>query len=589
LLWLIPVGVLVLTAGWIGIRGWIAKENLEAARMLVSELRTQASAMALPEIPSTFAALSERTATARSLTSDPVWRLGELVPWAGENLRVVRELAELTDDVVIALDPVVDLTETLDPAVLAPVDGAVPLEPFLDAAPLVRDLAATFVTIEARAGAIDATGTIGPIADARAELVALIGEAAPGIASAGELVPLLPALLGAETPRTYVVMFQNNAEPRSLGGTALSFALVTIDAGRIQLQQTVPTGGNFPLREDPILPVPDGFGEIFPGAFGQYVPNATTRPSSVTASQQVYEEWRLSRGVTADGVLSIDAVTLGYLLRATGPITLSTGDVLESSTVTGFLLNTVLQRFDTGDVLGDNAAQDQIYGEAVAQTFAKLSGGAFDVPTLASAIMQGFAERRMTFWSPDEDEQASLFATGLSHDLPESDETTDRIGVYVNDNVGSKLGFYQTATLTTASGVCSDDGRQVHRVVVGLYSLLDPALAPGLSPSILGQYVREGLQPGVQRTMLFVYAPPGSTILGATVEGKPVTLHALHDTDHPVARLVVLVEPATSAIVIVDIAMGEPGERDVEVEMTPLVVPTQRSVETLDCSTVAAD
>lgn len=578
----------MLAAAWIGARGWLAKESLQEARALVSELRVQASGMALADIQPTFSTLAARTATARSLTGDPVWRLAEYIPWAGENLRVVRELAELTDDVVIALDPVIDLTATLDPAVLAPVDGAVPLEPFQEAAPLVRDLADAFPEILARAEAVDATGTIGPVAEARDELVGLIGEAAPGIASAGELVPMLPALLGADAPRTYVVMFQNNAEARSLGGTALSFALVTIDAGRIQLQETRPAGsGNFPFRTDPILPIPDGFEQVFPGAFGQFIANATTRPSSVTASQQVYEEWRLSQGITADGVLSIDAVTLGYLLRATGPITLSTGDVLESSTVTGFLLNTVLQRFDSGDILADDAAQDRVYGEAVAQTFAKLSSGAFDVPALASAIMQGFTERRMTFWSPVEEEQASLFATGLTHDLPESDAATDRIGVYVNDNVGSKLGFYQTATLTTASGVCSDDGRQVHRVVVGLYSLLDPALAPGLSPSILGQYVREGLQPGVQRTMLFVYAPPGSTILGATVEGQPVTLHALHDTDHPVARLVVLVEPATSAIVIVDIAMGEPGRRALEVEMTPLVVPTQQSVETLDCSTVA--
>lgn len=578
----------MLGATWIGVRGWLAKESLEEARTLVSELRVQASAMALTEIPVTFDALSQRTATARSLTSDPVWRVAEYLPWAGENLRVVRELAELTDDVVIALEPVVGLTATLDPAVLAPVDGAVPLEPFLDAAPLVRDLAATFLDLEARANAIDATGTVGPVADARDELVGLVAEAAPGIASAGQLVPLIPALLGAESPRNYVVMFQNNAEPRSLGGTALSFALVTIDAGRIQLQRTVPAGGgNFPMRTDPILPVPDGFDQIFPGAFGQFIPNATTRPSSVTASQQIFEEWRLSQGVTADGVLSMDAVTLGYLLAATGPITLSTGDVLESSTVTSFLLNTVLQRYDSGDILADDAAQNQVYGEAVAQTFAKLSGGSFDVPTLASAIMQGFAERRMTFWSSAEDEQSALLATGLTHDLPASDADTDRIGVYVNDNVGSKLAFYQTATLTTASGVCTDDGRQVHRVIVGLYSLLDPALAPGLSPSILGQYAREGLQPGVQRTMLFVYAPPGSTILGATIEGQPVTLTSLHDTDHPVARLVALVEPATSAIVIVDIAMAEPGQRQLEVEMTPLIHPSQKSVDALDCSTVA--
>ena len=46
---------------------------------------------------------------------------------------------------------------------------------------------------------------------------------------------LLPAMLGADGPRNYLVLFQNNAEWRSLGGIAGAAALIRTDGGSMQL------------------------------------------------------------------------------------------------------------------------------------------------------------------------------------------------------------------------------------------------------------------------------------------------------------------------------------------------------------------
>lgn len=587
-IWLAPTLLLVAAVAWVGARGWLAKTALEEAQALVSELKIEAGAMNLPGIEPIYGRIADRTAEARALTTDPIWRAAELVPVLGSNLEVVRVLAESTDEVMVAVEPLVDMASELGPASFAPQDGAIPLDPFVRAGPLVESASTAISGVNDRVLALDASGTIGPVANARDRFLSLIGDVLPPLDAAAQIVPMIPALLGAEGAQTYVVMFQNNAELRSLGGTALSFARITIDGGRIQLEESVPAGlDNFPAYPASPIPVPDGFEAIYPAAFGRFIANATLRPSFPSAAEITYRNWIDRRGVEADVVISIDAVALSYLLRATGPVTLSTGDTLDSTNATRFLLNEVLQRYQTGDVVRDNRLQDQVYGEAVSQTFAKLSSGAFDVPTMASAMLQAFSERRMAIWSADPDQQVRIAAVGMDNDLPESDATTDVLGLYVNDYVGSKLNFYLGSSLTTQSAVCSADGRQVHRLIAVFNNLIAPDQVAGLSPSITGAYARFGVPLAYQRLMLFGYAPEGSQFIGASIDGQPVQLEDLHDTTSPVAKLVIAPPPGVSSTVVLDVLMAQPGERELETIVTPQVNPTARSEAVLDCSTVA--
>ncbi|MEO5920109.1 MAG: DUF4012 domain-containing protein [Pseudolysinimonas sp.] len=587
---MIPVALLVAAVAWVGVRGLLAKGELEEAQALIREMKQSALDFDLPAVGTTFNEVKQHSEAARGLTSDPVWRLFEFIPWAGGNLTVVREVAATAADTVVALEPLADLASSLDPAALAPVDGAIPIEPFEKAVPIVQAASARISELTIEVGEIDASSAIGPVADARKRVADLLESTAPALETASSLLPLVPPLLGSEGVKTYVVMFQNNAEARSLGGTALSFAQITIDHGHLSLIQTVPAGyGNFPYFDSSPIPTPDGVDEVYPGSFGRFIVQATLRPSFPSAAEITSATWSIARGVHADGVISLDAVALSYVLRATGPIPLSTGDVLDADNVVRLLLNEVLQRYNSGDIEADNVAQDAVYSEAVAQTFSKLSGGQFDVAALMRSVAQGFTEQRFSYWSATPADQATIAAAGLVNDVPQSDDETDRVGLYVNDSLGAKLDFYLRTALVTASAVCTDDGRQVHRLSYTLQNELDPASVGSLSPLIAGvNYVQKGIGRGDQLTTIFVYAPPGSTFLGATVDGAPVVLQPLHDTDHPVARIMVLAHPGGSTAVSLDIAMGSPGDRALEVETTPGVYPTAVATGALDCSTVPA-
>ena len=407
------------------------------------------------------------------------------------------------------------------------------------------------------------------------------------------MINIGPEALGADGPRNYVILFQNNAEARALGGTSLSFTLLTLDKGRLALGDAIPAGfGDFENFPESVIPIPDGVDALYGSEFGRAVSNVTVRPSFQNAAETTQEMWKRRFGTDIDGVISVDPVALGYLIRGTGPIALSTGDVLTSETLVPLLLNTLYMRFWSGDspseVFADNLAQDLVYAEIVEKTFSELLDGNTEPELLLSALDQAVSERRLLMWSPHQKDQAVIEALAMDGALPESTETTDRVGVYFQENVGSKMNYYLKQSVSLGQAACRADGKASYRVGVDLTNGMPADAATSISPSILGTFVREKLEPGVQRMIVMVYAPPGSQIVGATVDGAPVQLESLHDTDYPVAKLVVSMKPGATSKMAIDVVAVGTGKKALEAQVTPMVSPTTISDLPLDCATVAA-
>ncbi|TQL48618.1 uncharacterized protein DUF4012 [Homoserinimonas aerilata] len=574
--------LLIAAAAWIGLRALQAKTELETAQGLVGTLKTQLVTFEMDGATETLDNLKQHTSSARDLTGDPIWRVAEVFPGLGKNLTVVRELAEATDDVVVdVIAPLIGVAETIDPSSLAPVDGAINLQPLQDALPVLSGANGQMQTIVAKVKNVDSEGTISQVSAAQKQLAGLLDSVAPTLDTLDRMLAVVPGLLGADGPRNYIVMFQNNAEARALGGTALSFVGVSTDQGRITIGQALPAGlGNFDRYETSVLPIPDGAEQIYSGgAYGTFIPNVTVRPSFTTAAQLTQEMFSRKYGDVSDGVISIDPVALSYVLGATDPVTLSTGDVLDRDSLVPFLLNGIYQKYSA-------LAQDAIYAETVDAVVDRILGGSLDPAELIKALVRGWDENRVLFYSNHEDVQAVLTELGQKGELPLSDSETDRVGVYFQENVGSKLNFYLQQKVTLAKATCRDDGRQTYRVTVDLTSTVPADAGSTLSPSILGNYEHEGLNPGAQRMVQLIYAPPGSTINSATVNGGPLALGSYHDEAYPVSRVQLLVEPGATVTISYDITAPEAGEKALEAQITPMVNPTTIEESTLDCATV---
>src|SRR5690606_14461807 len=156
------------------------------------------------------------------------------------------------------------IADKVDPASFAPKDGAVDLEPFEEAGPVLIDANSKIGEVLELANKIDTSGVIGQVAEAKTKFVSLLKGVAPNIDLLATLVPFLPPTLGSEGPRTYVVMFQNPAESRALGGGALSFAVMRVDNGHIDLEDSFPAStGNFQHYPTSVIPIPDGAEAVY--------------------------------------------------------------------------------------------------------------------------------------------------------------------------------------------------------------------------------------------------------------------------------------------------------------------------------------
>ncbi|MGK3953432.1 DUF4012 domain-containing protein [Microbacterium sp. I2] len=581
--------LLVAAVGWIGVRGLMAKNDLEGAQNQVGDLKKQVLAFDVDGAASTLDAIAAHTSRAASLTDDPVWRAAEYLPLLGPNLTAVRELAAVTDQTIDGVvRPLLSAVSVMDPGSLQPKDGAIDLAPFVAAAEPVSLANASMQQVLTRAEAIPDGNTLGPVRDARAKVVGMLAEISPVLSALNMMVPLLPTAMGADGPRYYALMFQNPAEPRALGGAALSFTLIEVDNGKLNLEATVAAStGSFSKYPESVIPIPDGAEKVYPsGEFGTFIAEASARPSFTTAGEMVTETWKRQFGQDLDGVLSIDPIALGYVLRATGPIKIGKGDVLDENSLVPLLLNGVYLRYADYSPKAANARHDALYARVVAAVFGELTGGDLDAKKLMAALAQGWDERRILFWSAHPEEEAQIAELGLNGEMPITDDSTVRAGLYLQDSIGSKLSFYLRQSATLSHGQCFDDGRTYYRVAIDLTNTLDDAVAPGLPFHITGEWERVGAGVGVNRMTVRLYAPPGSRIVGATVDDAPIALEDMHDTDYPVGKTVVEVLPGGRLSLVYYFTLDGDKGREFEAQITPLVTPTKVTTSALDCSSV---
>jgi hypothetical protein len=580
-------GVLIVALaflGWAGSRVFVVYQEVTAVQSEAKALASSASKLKLDGLESGFSSIAAHVYNARAVAEEPIWQFMSGVPGLGQNLVATKELVGLLGDALTLAEPLVEWAANFEFSSLSPTNGALPVPEIRAALEQLQDFGASLPSLVGRAEAIDTSGTLGPIRDGAETVAMALSTARDAFDDVKDLSQVLPTMLGEDGPRTYVVAFINSAELRSLGGTALSFAQLTIDEGKISLDDIIPAGsGGFPKKPvDPIVPVPVGFEALLPGTYGRAVPNLTIRPSFASAAEQIVANFKVYRGTEVDDVIGVDALALKSIVDATGSFELSTGDVVDASNVVDLLLNEVYIRYQSKASGGANA-QDAVYSETVSEVFGRIMSGKFNVARLFSNISQDMDEGHVSFWSSDPDIQAAFTPFGADNGLPVTDEDVERVGIYFVDYIGSKLGYYLESDVVLGSAVCGPDIQQ-RRVAVTLTNTLAPE-----DVKSVGRYVRGANNaPGLERIVVLVYAPPGSTFLGATLDGQPATTGQFSDDGHPVARYTLDMLPGESRTLVVDYQSGMAGQRPLQADLTPTIKGTTVTSSGTQCQLVGA-
>lgn len=498
-----------------------------------------------------LAKLQASTTTARTRTDGPLWDAGAAIPFVGNNVAAVQTASASLDDIAQrALPPIVDTSTSLDADVFRPDDGTFPLETFATLAPSINK-AATVLTENRRAiDGIDTTALLGTIDDSVTELQDKIGTAEYAAASASRTLRLAPQMLGADGKRTFLLLFQNNAEARSSGGIVGAFALVSAEDGKISFdeQLTISDLDKFP---EPVTKLTDNEKVTYDALLAQDIRNVTYTPDFPRTAVIARTMVEKSLDVDIDGVLSIDPVALSFLLKGTGPVKISDDVTLTSANASEILLSTVYARFS------DPADQDEFFADAAQKVFDAALSGKGDIRKTLLALREGTGERRVMLWFADEDAESVLDDTRLNGRLP-GESTTPHVGVYINDATQSKMQYYLSTESSVESLSC-DDGVQTLKVTTTLTSTA-PADAAELPEYITGAN-RERVSPGDQQLSVRVFAPWGGELKTLEVDGKRTAYGVGRSGERPVLTTPVLLTPGQSTTLVSTVTSG-PGQRD---------------------------
>ena len=203
---------------------------------------------------------------------------------------------------------------------------------------------------------------------------------------------------------------QNNAEIRATGGLPGAVSLLEADQGKVRLTRQM-AGSAFPELKKPILPLTKEELSLYDRQLGTYFVDANFTPDFPRAAELWRARWERDLGDRIDGVLSLDPVTLSYLLEATGPIEAPGGVTLTAENAVDELLNKVYSRFP------DPKAQDAWFGLVAKRIFEEVSTGVDDPQRLVQALARGAAEHRVAVHSFDDAEQGRLAGTAVAGEL----------------------------------------------------------------------------------------------------------------------------------------------------------------------------
>jgi len=549
------------------------KSSLEQAVPLAATAQDQILAGDLAGAEATVAQLAPLTADARAQSGDWAWRSLEWLPMIGDDLHAIRIAAAATDDLVTvvaepATTPIIDT--------LLPSGGAVDVGAVSELASTVAHASATVDGIAAELAAIDPSGLMPQVAGAMTQLTESVSSIQPMLTQANGILEVMPAVLGADEPRTYLLVFQNTAQARSAGGIPAAFALVTADDGRFTITQQASTADFRNWRDEPIVALDPGLETLYGDKAARKVQNATMSPSLDESADVIRAYWAESFGTPVDAVVMFDPIALSYLLQATGPLSIAPDEVMvddapvfgdpitiSSDNAAQVLLYDAYARFD-------DRGQDAFFSAVARAVFEALTAGDADPQKTLDALAQAVDERRLLY-SPGSDAEVQLIAdTNLSGRLPSSNADRTVVGVYANDVTGAKMGTFLQLDVAAASSQCTDPESPTFTTTATLTNTVTSEQVPGLP-----WYIDPPLYfaRGTVATDLVFYGPVGSTFAGATVDGKPVDGVSAEHLDRGAVRIFLKnrAEQAHTVVVTFTSPAGDYGT--FELQHTPMVHP----------------
>lgn len=147
----------------------------------------------------------------------------------------------------------------------------------------------------------------------------LVNQVSSLVNDARPLLQSAPYILGIESPRKYLVLFQNDAEIRGTGGFLTGYAIIEVNKGKIT---TVLSDDIYKLDEKftKRIPAPEPIKKYHPLVPFWYMRDQNLSPDFKSSMDTFMSSYRSTGSPGVDGVIAVDTQMLVELLKVTGRI-----------------------------------------------------------------------------------------------------------------------------------------------------------------------------------------------------------------------------------------------------------------------------
>ncbi len=548
-----------------------ASSALHQARDDAQVLKATISNGDVSKSKAALTALQKSTESARAHTRGSLWKIAAKVPYVGKNIDAVRTVSSVLDELADqGMPPIVDVAATVDVNTFSPKHGRIDLKPLVQLGPAVARANTVLADGDRRIQAVDADQLAGPLRQPIKDLQKQVSDANDSANAANTALKVMPSMLGGTGKRTYLVIFQNNAEIRSTGGLPGAWATLTVKNGKIKLGKQG-AAVDLPPLDKPIKKLTKEETQIYTKKMGEDFRDVNFTPDwprAADLAQAIFEHYE---GTSVDGVLSIDPVALAYALRGTGAVKLLDGSTLTADNAVDQLLNQVYVDYP------DPVIQDAYFASAAKVIFDALSSGAGDSTTVVKQLTKAGKEGRVLIWSKHRSEQEVLQNTAVSGALRGDTGKVPQVGLYLNDGTGAKMEYYLAASNDVKSQSCTAAGVQT-LVATTILKSTAPSDAKHLPKSIIGPGF--GAPPGSMLINLRAYAPFGGEIVSATINGKRTDVFSSLHNGRNLAIVSSLLKPGQSNVITIVMKSGKGQTSAARMTATPGVQTRSEPTET---------
>lgn len=486
-----------------------AKDDAQALVSQGKQLKDQLLGGDMAAAKATSQNMSDTMNKLHDTTSSPLWAAATIIPVVGSDIQTVRIVSDsaqsLVEDVLM---PAMDTIPADGLKSLMSENGAINVSLIDDLLTTVSDAAPV---ISENAAKLDETPepTIDQLKKPIEQVKSLMSTLAPIADSATELKDTLPAMLGAEGKRNYLIIACTSAEMRSSVGFAGSYGLMTVDNGKISL------GDFFGFDQNPRLAnsAPSATEEdirLFRWESSVDSRDVTQIIDFQRVGEIESEIWEANGHGRVDGVIALDTVVLQRMLGLTGT-TVNTpgGDSLNKDNASDFLLNGVYKKYPNGK------DQDAVFA-LVADTAAKgIFGnlGKVNIANFAKVISTAIDQGRIAVYMKNDNEEAMLEDLGFTGTV-NGDEKVPETGVYMSACFGGKMYYYLASDIQVGKAVKNADGTTTYDMKVTFKDTLDSA-----EFATLPNYITNGNQAGSLEFLIYLLAPTGGKITDMKTDG----------------------------------------------------------------------